>query len=340
MELSTGLFVDLENEQGKWKDKEYCAIARNIRPDHLALLPDKKGACSVEDGAGFLRNIAVQQKVTTSLVGNEISYASRMSKLNELLSKRFESANTVEGSLYIADLFDDFVIYESGGKLFRLGYTVTETEVVLSDAAPEEVVRVTEYRTPGGAFIGNSQINPKNMDKKKIVDAILANGSIWSEEDRGKLEGLNEAQLEQIQQASCPPSVPSSPTADASSSSPAAAPPPVSVVQDGASSPLTVQDYVAQAPAPMRELLLNSLSIYEEEKSRMMNVILSAKANRFAKEELASKPLRELQAIAALCEAPAKLAPNYTGQAPAPVPANTTSVEVPLALPVIDFKVA
>jgi len=55
MELSTGLFTDNENVEGEWRGEKYIAIARNYRPDHLALLPDIKGACSIEDGAGFLR---------------------------------------------------------------------------------------------------------------------------------------------------------------------------------------------------------------------------------------------------------------------------------------------
>lgn len=56
MELSTGVFTDQEPTTGKYKGESYTAIARNYRPDHLALLPDNKGACSIEDGAGFIRN--------------------------------------------------------------------------------------------------------------------------------------------------------------------------------------------------------------------------------------------------------------------------------------------
>ena len=55
MELSTGVFTDNEQVEGEWNGESYVAIARNYRPDHLALLPDLVGACSIEDGAGFLR---------------------------------------------------------------------------------------------------------------------------------------------------------------------------------------------------------------------------------------------------------------------------------------------
>lgn len=55
MELSTGLFTDLEDVEGDWGSEHFEAIAKNYRPDHLALLPDMVGACSTADGAGFLR---------------------------------------------------------------------------------------------------------------------------------------------------------------------------------------------------------------------------------------------------------------------------------------------
>jgi len=58
MELSTGVFVDKDYVAGEYEGEAYEAIARNYRPDHLAVLPDKKGACAIEDGAGFIRNRA------------------------------------------------------------------------------------------------------------------------------------------------------------------------------------------------------------------------------------------------------------------------------------------
>lgn len=58
VEVSTGLYTDnelCENEE-TFGGKPYYAIARNHRPDHLAVLPGQVGACSVKDGAGLLRN--------------------------------------------------------------------------------------------------------------------------------------------------------------------------------------------------------------------------------------------------------------------------------------------
>lgn len=56
MECSTGLFTDHDAVPGVFNGRAYDAIARNFRPDHLAILPDQVGACSMADGAGFIRN--------------------------------------------------------------------------------------------------------------------------------------------------------------------------------------------------------------------------------------------------------------------------------------------
>ena len=60
LELSTGLFT--ENEPARngatHNGVPYVATARRYVPDHLAILPDQKGACSLEDGCGVLANAA------------------------------------------------------------------------------------------------------------------------------------------------------------------------------------------------------------------------------------------------------------------------------------------
>jgi hypothetical protein len=54
-EVSTGLTVDYDRSSpGSFNGKPYTAIARNFKPDHLAILFDATGASSVADGAGLL----------------------------------------------------------------------------------------------------------------------------------------------------------------------------------------------------------------------------------------------------------------------------------------------
>jgi hypothetical protein len=54
MEVSTGLFHDVDGRHGTWNGEDYISSAINHVPDHLAILPDKVGACSINDGCGLL----------------------------------------------------------------------------------------------------------------------------------------------------------------------------------------------------------------------------------------------------------------------------------------------
>lgn len=62
IELSTGLFTDNKEApkgsvfNGRNGPREYEYTAHNYRPDHLAILPNQVGACSVNDGCGVLVN--------------------------------------------------------------------------------------------------------------------------------------------------------------------------------------------------------------------------------------------------------------------------------------------
>lgn len=55
IEVSTAYFCDVEQATGTYNGKAYTAVQRNLRPDHLALLPDEEGACSWKDGCGAPR---------------------------------------------------------------------------------------------------------------------------------------------------------------------------------------------------------------------------------------------------------------------------------------------
>lgn len=56
LEVSVGVFTDEQLENGDWKGEAYVAVAKNHRPDHLALLPGDRGACSWDDGCGIRTN--------------------------------------------------------------------------------------------------------------------------------------------------------------------------------------------------------------------------------------------------------------------------------------------
>lgn len=57
LEVSTGLMVASDNVAGVHNGTKFVGTARGpYLPDHLAILPDEVGACSVLEGCGLLRN--------------------------------------------------------------------------------------------------------------------------------------------------------------------------------------------------------------------------------------------------------------------------------------------
>lgn len=63
IEISTGLGTTNISANGKHNGRPYTHIARDYQPDHLAVLPSGKGACSVDDGCGLLVNESMEKVV-------------------------------------------------------------------------------------------------------------------------------------------------------------------------------------------------------------------------------------------------------------------------------------
>lgn len=56
IELSTGLAMQRDESPGVHNATAYTHVGRNYQPDHLAVLPDQLGACSLRDGCGVLNH--------------------------------------------------------------------------------------------------------------------------------------------------------------------------------------------------------------------------------------------------------------------------------------------
>jgi hypothetical protein len=104
---------------------------------------------------------------------------------------------------------------------------------------------------------------------------------------------------------------------------------------------VTLEEYIAAAPAQIQDVLHNSMTVHNEEKKRLVDLILANKRNPFTKADLDNRPLGELKNIAALAATEANPATtrtaNYSGQAPAPV---GNEAEEVLEIPVLNFSPA
>lgn len=108
MDVSTGYFCDGEAARGVLNGKEYQAIDRAIRPDHLALLPDEEGACNWDDGCGVRSNkrgstMALKVKEALAVLASALG-ASGKPKANARKAKRNEGEGGTDKDQIIADL--------------------------------------------------------------------------------------------------------------------------------------------------------------------------------------------------------------------------------------------
>lgn len=392
MELSTGVYVDYDKTPGQWKNESYTTIARNYRPDHLALLPDRIGACSISDGAGFLRNEARKGSKTFmhtafqklmerwGLSNNEMSFSNIRDNLATELRKKFNIVIGNDGPfLWIEDVYSNFAIYEMDGKLFQIGYEASDTGVTLSGEAPVEVKRVTEYRTvAGAAFVGNvgqPQQKVNNMNKAALIISILAANAGWTDKDKPVLEAMTDDQVKGIHNGlpKVSPAPPAAPTANEVKkkalvdgiiaqnayswgeadrtalmafneqqlakiqlTAPAPAAPAAPVVP---AKVVTAEEYIAQAPSGVQEVLRNSMDSLNKEKANLIEAITKNAANPYTKEELNVYPIGDLRKLArfAAPKSASTSMMDYSGQMP--VTDNTQGLSEPcLEIPVMDFS--
>lgn len=146
LDVSIGAYTDEVQESGTWNGKTYTAIARNHRPDHLALLPGEKGACSWADGCGVRVNAAsenatnvesdqvitnmkggsnvmteekdilatIKQLSTEGFAVNMITNATGFQETMTSLQQKLDSMDSEGKSHYLQEVYDDYVIYELG----------------------------------------------------------------------------------------------------------------------------------------------------------------------------------------------------------------------------------
>jgi hypothetical protein len=340
MEVSTGLFCDQQMQSGLHTNgRKYDWIARNHRPDHLAILPDQIGACSIADGAGLLQlnsslsmsEVRVLLAKAHSLLVNK-SYGQIMSELQKLIGK------SVSVDSFVSEVYDSYVVYYFAGDYYAVAYEVKD-DVVSLVGSPEKVTEGSRtFMKLSGEVIANSK-GIQDMAKKDLIDAAIQSGK-FLETERTFLEGLDDARLS----AFVPPAAPA-PQAPA----PAPAPAPVAPTAQAPApapapaKPVTVEEYLASAPPELQDTLRVGLQTHNSQKQALIATILANKANTFPAERLNTMVFGDLQALAAFAQAPAPQAPmanNYLGQGYQPTTVTTNASNLPeaLTMPTIDWS--
>ena len=150
MEVSTGLYCNTKDDPGSFGEKAYERIIETMTPDHIAILPNEEGACSIKDGCGAMRHNKDQIEKAKKLgqkgkifTVNEISHSELWQKLNDELEKVMK--DDPEAYPYIVDIFDGRVIYQIDDRLYRRDFEVRGDFIELDDE-PQEVVKKIKYK--------------------------------------------------------------------------------------------------------------------------------------------------------------------------------------------------
>lgn len=90
MDVSTGFFSNDTEATGSMGGRAFTSIARNLNPDHLALLPGGTGACSWEDGCGLRANERKDPNMADDATEEKVS-VSTFAKILELVGIKHNS---------------------------------------------------------------------------------------------------------------------------------------------------------------------------------------------------------------------------------------------------------
>jgi len=222
LDISVGVFSDeIEAEEGsEWNGEAYTAVAKNYRPDHLALLPGEQGACSWNDGCGIRNNqninINSEKDMKKELIESLREQGFITIQVNEgfraimdKIENKVKENNTEDYYCYVIDADTDSAIYReydrkaSTEKYFKIAYKKSADGSIELTGDPMEVVQTISYTPKITNNNSNINTNLKLNKMNKVlcpcekVDALIANERTnFTAEDKTWLSEMSEAQID------------------------------------------------------------------------------------------------------------------------------------------------
>jgi len=345
LEVSVGVFNDIEATEGDWHGETYESIAYNYRPDHLALLPDDEGACSNDDGCGIRTNqkgVAVKELLTTfqelsqkgyviSLINNEQGYR----EIQEALSAKLRDLNTNDVYHYIEEVYDDYIVYSkwvdgSGETLYKQSYDMDNENNIVFNGMSSEVRKNVEYVTM--KMTRTKKVNNNNENKggtmstekslccEAKVDALIANKeSHWQAEDRAWLLEQDEGTIAKMSPM-VPEVVKQTPEEIQTNKD--------ATITAFKESLKTIEDYTVLMPEEMKAQIDGGVKLYNEHRETLVKSIMDNTANdRWEEETLKAIDDKTLEKGGKSSKIPAEYSGQAAGGGPAPA---GEQVEIPV----------
>lgn len=344
VEVSVGVFSDQQNEQGEYEGEQYVAIARNHRPDHLALLPDAQGACSWEDGCGIrlnqkkggqmtkkkkeqndvgnlqsLKDNAVLQGYAVSPLENRTGYT----ELAGIIQRRLDNMDNGEKTHWLQELYENEFIYrvdqrDNNAMYFRQPYSVPEEGTVSFEGEPTRVQRKVEYVEVTQNNQNHESKNEESMKKKQVnnnqcceekVDRLIANEqTIFTDKHKEWLLQQNEETIDLFfpkEETQAPPHTNEEQIAKA--------------LKNYAQTP---DKFIELAPEEVQDQLKSGLNLHRKQRQDMVKKIVNnAGDNGFTEEELKVMSTDQLRKMVNMIPEQG----NYVGNGSGPAPVDNSA---------------
>lgn len=317
LDVSVGVFSDEEESQGEWNGETYSAIARNHRPDHLALLPGEQGACSWQDGCGIrtnssnskskanekvmtedeivaLKQQAVDNIISTQLNNNVSGFRERLDRIRSLVDS-MDNETTIH---YLEEVYDGYFIYvkrvrNSNGPTqetyLQQHYSMGANNVVELVGEPVPVVKNITYTTVQTNKMTRTKPIKQAMDVNsksscflgKVERLIQSNKTHFTEGDKEWLLTQEESTLDKL--------MPKDTAIDVNSDS---------TLQAFRNTIKTEEDAIKLAPESVQANLRAGLKLYQAQRDALVEkIITNSEKDTWKKEELLAMSFETLEKI-------------------------------------------
>ena len=303
-EVSVGVLVQEEPAVGLFDGVSYAARAAEWQPDHLAILTKDKGACPLEAGAGLMvlqdgddiEMKVLLQKKAEGLAVLQRSHEETRSALRDIFSSWSEEEPFL-GYIWIADVYDTFVIVEVRDKHYMVSYTKDEEGIVtVPNETPVPVVPYHGYKyVSSGALVVNADpdsvtttTKEDEMKKSQMIAALCSLPAFTGQEEA--LTSISDDAVTAMHNRL---------VVNASS-----------VEDNTPTEPVTptnvpLKQLLEMADEPTRLVVNAALHEHEEAGKACITKILACNAG-WEETELQQKPLAELRKLVAMSERAAK----------------------------------
>jgi len=140
VEVSTAYWCEIVVEPGIYNATPYLGVQRGIRPDHIALLPDEIGACSVSAGCGVPRLNAASERLLA--MRTAVALAN-----NAVKGEKMEIEEEVNSTSPAEPLEE--VTANGGEEVTEAPDAPAETSIILDDTLASVVIPAPPVEVPG-----------------------------------------------------------------------------------------------------------------------------------------------------------------------------------------------